>query len=184
MLDEQERKEVIKQFKLLQILWICMLASLGLCILLSHMASQAMIQNIHYTQSIPDINSSMPGLMSAENMTYLIAAGMLLFAYFIRQLALKGRIRMNQSPRFRNIKPAFFANYYAATIIPLSIMEIVGMSGAVLFLAGHAFYHVYILAAVGTAGIYLCRPRKEEIEALAGERIFDIQNGFSSRVRT
>ncbi len=60
MINERERKEVIKQFKLLQILWICMLASLGLCILLSHMASQAMIQDMHYTQHIPDINGTRP----------------------------------------------------------------------------------------------------------------------------
>ncbi len=122
--------------------------------------------------------------MTTENIAYAMAAVMLLFAYFIRLLALKGKIRMNQGYRFRNVKPAFLATYYSATIIPLSIMEIVGMFGTALFLAGHAFYHVYILAAVGTAGIYLCRPRKEELEALAGERIFDIQSGFSPKIRT
>lgn len=104
--------------------------------------------------------------MTTENIAYAMAAVMLLFAYFIRLLALKGKIRMNQGYRFRNVKPAFLATYYSATIIPLSIMEIVGMFGTALFLAD------------------LCRPRKEELEALAGERIFDIQSGFSPKIRT
>ncbi len=183
MLHEQEKREVIKQFKLLQILWICMLASLGLCVLLSHMASRAMMQNVQYTQPVSDISSSIPGLMNTENIIYLIGAGVLVFAYFFRQFVLEGRIKVNRGIRFRNVKPAFFANYYAATIIAMYIVETVGMAGTALFLSGRGFHHVYILALIGAACMLLIRPKREELEAMAGERIFDTQQAFSSRYR-
>jgi len=173
MLSESERKEVLKQFKMLQMLWFCMLASPAFCVLMSQMLANAINQNTGDAIQVVDVNVTTSIFLSAENVVYAFAAILMLLGYFFRKLALEGRIKVNQGYRFKRIKPDFFGTYYVATIIPLSLMNIVGMSGMALFLAGHGFRHVYILAAAGTLGIYLCRPKKEEIEELGGMRIFD-----------
>ncbi len=172
MLTEEERKNVTKQFTMLQALWVGMLVSLGMFVLLGHMVRRVMMQSMHPGQDLPGAGTLATYLVSTENMVYVVAAVLLVSAYYCRRLILEGRIDASRSYRLRHIKPAFLANYFMANMIPLALMEIVGLSGLALLLSGHGGHHLYILAGLGAAGMFFIRPQRKELETLAGERLW------------
>ena len=61
--------------------------------------------------------------------------------------------------------------YLMTTIITISLIEVVGFFGFVMFILGDEFNTLYIFSVLGTLGVFLHRPRQQEynqiVEALS-----------------
>ena len=91
---------------------------------------------------------------------YVIAIGLFPLTNLIRHILL----RLNQT--MPSEKPAA-QRYLLTIIITQSMIEVVGLFGLVMYILGDDFNTLYIFTLLGVVGIYLYRPKQEELQAIA-----------------
>jgi len=159
MIDAKEREVLAKGMKVLWVIWGAMLASLGIYILVAHMAGD----RIKTQELPPDVFSLL------RNVLYVVALIELAIIPFIKKIALKS-IKVSQNPS-QNIPgtsnhPAT-AKYATVMIISLAIAESIAICGLVLFFLAKDSQSLYMLTAISAMAMIIHRLKMEDLERLA-----------------
>lgn len=137
-----------KQFKVLQIIWVAMLMSLGVYLAICHLAGDSIRQGV---------SGSMP-LDMIRNVLFGVSVAELMVVQYIRKLMLQFSRGTAQQ--------AVAQRYSTASIISYAISESIGIYGLVLYFLGDDVQYLYVLMGISALAIFYYRPRYEVLEEL------------------
>ncbi len=119
------------------------------------------------------IQQVMPEAQRLQLRTLLYAVAIIIFP--LTNLTRHVQMRLNQTmPCTEADYPRVAKSRYLTTVIvSLSLIEMVGIFGLIMFIVGDGFNTLYIFSGLSTLGLFLYRPKIEEyigiIEALAAQ---------------
>ncbi|SLM32411.1 conserved membrane hypothetical protein [Desulfamplus magnetovallimortis] len=156
--DDTEDRKLEQGWKTIIIIWMAMLASLGIYLIVFNLAEIRL--NMYFDASLP--------LDTIRYALYGVSVATLVGVFYLRSYLLdtKRPFKYNQNKTPQH--PAV-ARYSITVIICLALLESIGIYGVVLFLLSGDIGVLYQLIAVSAAGMIYFRPRKEELIALADE---------------
>jgi len=161
VLIEHQEKAVEKGLLTLWIIWAAIMGSLLIYVFLCHQFGDEIRQ---------DTGENFP-LPLMRNIFYGIAIIMLFQTHFLKRFLLSGTPVGTLSESVKSgphsNQPPFLAKYSTALIVSLALSESIGIYGFVLFLLGDDLQTLYMFIGVSALAIYVHRPKREEIEALA-----------------
>jgi len=137
-----------KQFKMLQIIWVAMIAPLAIYLIISHMAGDSIKEGASARNEIP--------LDMLKNILYIVSIIELGAAYYIRKIILKVNPEMTGATAIQK--------YIAASIITFFLSESVGIYGLVLYLLGDEMFNMYIFIIISAAALFYFHPDFEDME--------------------
>jgi len=107
-----------------------------------------------------------------KNILFGASIVLLFLAYFIRRrivsVELGGAINRPSGPSSTHNPAQFLPKYTAAILVSSALSETVGIFGLVLFLLGDSFQNLYLFIGISAIALIYFRPKKEEIEKMAG----------------
>jgi F0F1-type ATP synthase membrane subunit c/vacuolar-type H+-ATPase subunit K len=154
MLDQSIQENLDKIHNNIRIIWIAIMASLGVMLIVAHAAGDQVGQN--------------PEAMTMLRYPLMLAAVLILLAVpMIRRFLLKAGAQAakatdNPSEKFSILA----ARYSSAVIATLALCESVTIFGLVLYFLGGDMPTFYIFLAASIVGMYAYRPRREALEDL------------------
>jgi hypothetical protein len=92
----------------------------------------------------------------------LLAAVILVLAYFLRKTMLSARSAKSSPPA--GAVPSFFGQYMMAVIISDAISEAIAILGLILLFLGEGLPIVYVFMAVSALSMFFFRPDRDELE--------------------
>ncbi len=149
-------QELNKGMLNLQIMWLAMLASLGIYLFVGFRV-----------ETIVQVPMDKDTFAIIKKVLYVVAFLTLIATRYIRKLFLSGKIRY-RPPAQTSQHPAL-QKYTAITILALAMLESIGIYGLILFLIGKNTLDLYLLILISAAAIFIYRPRKDEVIKLAQE---------------
>ena len=161
MEEVSERKANENRLLTFWILWGAIFGSLFIYVFVCHQFGDGVRQNV--SPNIP--------LDLIRNVLYGVAILTLVGTRFLRKFMLAGRPGssgpMSLEPASPSNQSPLIGKYAAAMMVSLLLSESIGIYGLVLFLLGESFRTLYIFLGISALAIFLYRPKKEELEALA-----------------
>jgi len=143
------------------IIWAAMMGSLLVYVFICHQFGVEIRRNLGTCTYVTLL----------RNIFYGITILTLFLSYFLRRRMLSGTSHASLSgflrPDPHSNQPLFLAKYTAALIVSFGLSESIGIYGLVLFFLGGGFQTLYTFIGISALAIYLHRPRREELEALA-----------------
>ena len=92
---------------------------------------------------------------------YVVSFIIFISIRYIRKLFLRGSSQNSQSSQ--TSQPPTFQGYMVATIVTLSMSEIIGFFGLVLFFLGKNPIDLYLLIGLAAVTMFLYRPRRDAV---------------------
>ena len=162
MEDNTNQHQLIKGFRVLQVIWGALLFSLAVYVLVCKLVEE---QNIE-TATIPDLS-----LDTLKFALYGASFITLVIANFLKKILLNPDkemkwLKAQQNISIHNQHPAV-GRYTAVIIILAALSESIGIYGVVLFLLSKNSLVLYQFITVSAAAMIYFRPRKEELLQLA-----------------
>ena len=141
-----------KEFQVALVIWVAILVALAIYVAIGHFfIGKALVDTGDV--SVSWIRTVLAG----------VGAILLLSSFFIRR-AMLARGTAATLPDER----AVAARYKSATIVAAGICEAVGLMGLVLIFLGDSLQTLYLFNGAAAIGLFLHRPKIEELERLAG----------------
>ena len=161
MVDIPEGELNEKSYQVLWIIWTAMLVTLFIYIFICHLWGDEIRRGASFNFPLD--------LM--RNILYGVAIFTLILTRFIRKLILAGQYdgpgpKPMETPSPSN-QSAIIGKYVTAMIVSLALSEFIGIMGLVLFFLGDNFQVLYTFMAISALAMFLYRPKREELEALA-----------------
>lgn len=169
MLAKEEMKQINQAWVPLNMIWIAMLASLGMYL----------IVGLYAKDNIQVATGDDFPIKTIRNVLYAVSIITLILTKVIRNSLLKnsrGFIENRQPANQSNQHPAI-AKYSIAFIISFALLESIGIYGLVLVMLGKDLTDLYILIILSAVAMFYYRPKKEEVINLA-ERMKGPQTGL------
>ena len=158
---ENQGNAIEKGLLTLWIIWAAIMGSLLIYVFLCHQFGDAIRQ---------DMGTNFP-LPLMRNIFYGIAIITLFLTHFLKRFILGGTFSGTLSESLKSgqhsNQSSFLAKYSTALIVSLALSESIGIYGFVLYLLGADFQTLYTFIGISALAIYVHRPKREEIEALA-----------------
>lgn len=161
MVETQEHEAIDKGMLSLRVIWGAMLGSLLIYVVMCHLPGLGFKSTA---------GSDLPlGLL--RNIFFVLGAGALITAYYIRRVILSARTD-RRKPKLtermvRSNTPPFVATYSTVVTVSLACSESIGIYGLVLFLLGDTFQTLYMFMIVSALAMVFYRPKREELVKLA-----------------
>ena len=163
MSQEYKTENFEKGMMVARIIWTVIFGSLLIYILVCHALADGSFRN--------EISGNMP-LDLMRNILFGASSIALLSAYVIRRRTVSVK-QVNSINRYSSSTSPlnlaqFLPKYTAAMLMSCALSEVVGIFGMVLFLVGDSFQNLYLFTGVSAIALIYFRPKKEEIEKMAG----------------
>jgi hypothetical protein len=163
MLNGKENTVIDKGMSMLGIIWVSMLLTLFVYLLIAHVLGEGIRQST---------NNAVP-LHFIRNILIGAAIVTLLVSRFLRK-ALLGKSHNSGPAKTHDKQPVSGPNqilkrYTSVTIISLALCESIGIYGLILFFLGDSFQTLHILLGVAAAAMLFYRPKRRDLQTLAGE---------------
>lgn len=162
MLDEREKKVLRSGHRINMAIWVFMLASLGIYVLVCHLAAEDLRQ---------DMGSDFP-LDKLKGMLLVISIAEFVMTRYLRNAMLRAGVPQ-PGLTSAGVYPdaAFIAlrKYTSATVVSMAISESIGIFGLILFMLGEDFRTLYLFILISAISMLYYRPRLAELQALALE---------------
>lgn len=137
-----------KHFNVLRIIWLAMLASLGIYLVVCQLAGEALRQQAGDAASLDLMRRVLIGIAAAE----------LLFMDFFRKRMLRLRPGMTAA--------AAVQRYSLMSLASFAVAEGIGIFGMILYFLGDSAAYLYFLIAIAGMAMFYYRPRFGALEAL------------------
>lgn len=155
MLDPNIQDNLDKTHRTIRILWIAIMASLGIMLVVAHAITEQAGQN-------PEVQAILRYPLMAAAVLILLAVPM------VRRFLLKSGAETAKSMRDSTAKfNVLAARYTSAVIVSMALCESVTILGFFLYVLGGDMPTFYIFLAASVVGMYAYRPRREPLEELA-----------------
>ena len=106
---------------------------------------------------------------------YIVSLITLIAARYLRRVLLSRKSQYQQSSL--TAQHTALQTYCAATIVALGMSEAIGVYGLILFLLGKNPLDLYLLILISAGAIFMYRPRRDEVNKLAGDGQYDLSTG-------
>jgi F0F1-type ATP synthase membrane subunit c/vacuolar-type H+-ATPase subunit K len=137
-----------KHFNIIRIIWLAMLASLGIYLVVSHAAGDAIRQQAASDVPLDLMRRILIGISAVE----------LIFIDIFRKRAL--------TPRAGLTPAAAIQKYSVTSLVSLAVAESIGIYGMVLYFLGDSAVYLYFLIAIAAMAMLYYRPKFGALEAL------------------
>jgi hypothetical protein len=162
-MEEFQKGTVDNKLHVMWIIWGAMMGSLVIYIVICNLIGDQIRQ-----PTGPDFP-----LVLLRNIFFGIGIVALIAIHFIRRFILRKLAGGRGSGSTSQLSPEdlakIHAKYTTAMITSLALCESLGIYGLILFFLGDSFQVMYTFMIFSAAGMFYCRPKREEIEALSGE---------------
>jgi hypothetical protein len=162
MLDEREKKGLRSGYRINMAIWLLMLASLGVYVLVCHLAGDVLRQ---------DMGPDFP-LDTLKSILLVISLAEFVIIRYLRNAMLRaGAPQAVEISTSGYPDAAFIAlkKYTSATLVAMAIAETIGIYGLILFMLGDDFQTLYLFILISAIAMLYFRPRWSGLEALALE---------------
>jgi hypothetical protein len=158
-LEPNKTAVIERAMRVLRIIWVLMLGTLGLYLFICHQFGDEIRAKAH----VP--------LDTIRQALYLVAAVDVLVTYYTRKIFLSGnttqpKLKPSNSDLLQD-QPAYVSKYATAMIIVLALSESIGIFGLVLFLLGDTYQTLHIFISISAVSMFYYRPKSEEIKQLS-----------------
>ncbi len=170
MLDDIELRNLDKGWLIIRVLWATLYAILGICLIVAN---------------ISDAHAEINDISGTSDILRYVVCGMALFtfavSYIIRRLMLRlDEISFNRClelvPLYHTIREShddpvqmILARFVICSILYGTLLAAVGTYGLVVRFATNDFFSLYVLVGVSAIFLYVLRPRKNRLLAMAVE---------------
>ena len=162
MSQENNSESFEKGMMVTRIIWAGIFVCLFIYVIVCHAAAGGDFRN-----EISDVP-----LELMRNILFGVSIIVLSLAYFIRRRIVSvepgGIINRPSGPSSTHNLALFLPKYTAAILVSSALSEAVGIFGLVLFLLGDSFQNLYLFIGISAIALIYFRPKKEEIEKMAG----------------
>ncbi len=143
-----------KHFKVIRIIWLAMLASLGIYLIVCLAAGNAIPREVDSDAPLDLIRRILIGISAVE----------LIFIDIYRKRTLKPRPGLTQA--------VVVQKYSLTSLVSCAVAESIGIFGMVLYFLGDSPVYLYFLIAIAAMSMLYYRPKFVTLEALvrAAER--------------
>jgi len=128
-----------------------MLAMLGTYVIICHVMGERLQQPLPEAQRV-----------LVRTILYVIAIVTFPLTNLIRHIQLRLNQTMPCSPATHTTVAAAKSRYLATVIVSMSLVEVVGIFGLVMFIFGDGFNTLYIFTGLSALGLFLYRPKTAE----------------------
>lgn len=142
-----------KHFNVIRVIWLAMLASLGIYLIVSRLAGDAIRQEVG--------NEDALDLM--RRILISISAALLIFMDVFRKRMMKPRPGMTAA--------VVVQRYSLMSLVSFAVAESIGIFGLVLYFLGDAEAYLYFLIAISALAMFYYRPRFGTLETLVAAAV-------------
>jgi len=128
-----------------------MLAMLAAYIIICHILGERLQQPLPEAQRV-----------LVRTILYVIAIVTFPLTNLIRHIQLRLNQTMPCSPATQGAVATAKSRYLVTVIVSMSLVEVVGIFGLVMFVLGDGFNTLYIFTGLSTLGLFLYRPKVDE----------------------
>lgn len=162
MPDLSESERLNRDFRTIRLIWLAMLAVLGLYVFAAHLIADEL--------QLPG-EADFP-YAALKNILYVVSGATLVITGFVRRALLRSPARdtlVAEEPGATRAARVAAARYVMATLVSSALAETIGVYGFALFVFSGEFDTLYAFLFVSAAALLLYRPKREELENLALE---------------
>ena len=142
-----------KHFNVIRIIWLAMLASLGIYFVICQLAGDALRQHAGDEAFLDLMRRVLIGIAAAE----------LIFTDFFRKWILKARPGMTAA--------MVVQRYSLMSLVSFAVAESIGIFGLVLYFLGDTKAYLYFLIAISALAMFYYRPRFGTLETLVAAAV-------------
>ena len=167
MSQENNTESFEKGMMVTRIIW----AGIFVCLFIYVIVCHAVVGG-NFRSEVPDVPLDL-----IKNILFGASIILLFLAYFIRRRIVSvepgGALNRPFGPSSTHNLAQFLPKYTAAILVSSALSEAVGIFGLVLFLLGDSFQNLYLFIGISAIALIYFRPKKEEIEKMAGAGLSD-----------